>query len=496
MEKQLLDAMWLRDDVMAVPHTVYNTRLMHRLGYAVPAPVLSYYDWRGQTPFVAQKATAALLTTEPRAFVLSSFGTGKTRAAIFAFDYLRREKVASKMLVIAPLSTLHFTWAREIMQTCPELRVLVLHGGTAASRRKHLASTDWDVVVINFAGVPSVINALCSAPFDVVCVDEASACRNHTTTRHKTVARVCANRRFVWAMTGSPTPRTPSDAYGLLKLVKPLDPRAKSYKRFRDAVEIKQGQFRWVSRPNAEQTVFEALQPAVRFKLADCVDLPPVVYLNREVELSVKQARAYEELRKTAVLKHEAGTLVAAHEAALMIRLAQVASGALEVEGKLIDLEAGPRYEEMAAVAESAERNVLVFCPFRHNLPLAARALEDVGFAVDVVNGDTPSRDRADIFSRFMSDTARRAIVATPGTMSHGLTLTSASTVIWLAPITDLEIYEQANARVNRPGQTANHVQVVHMVGSPIERRLYRMLRDKHARQAGVLSLFEEGTRT
>ena len=81
---------------LAVPHGPGETKLLRNMGLDAPAPVLSQYDWEGGTPFEVQKKTVAMLTTEPRAYVLSGMGTGKTRCPIWAFSYLRSKGLASR----------------------------------------------------------------------------------------------------------------------------------------------------------------------------------------------------------------------------------------------------------------------------------------------------------------------------------------------------------------------------------------------------------------
>jgi SNF2 family DNA or RNA helicase len=76
--------------------------------------------------------------------------------------------------------------------------------------------------------------------------------------------------------------------------------------------------------------------------------------------------------------------------------------------------------------------------------------------------------------------------------MSHGLTLTAANTIVWFAPINSNDIYQQANARIERPGQKLNTL-VVHIEGSDLERKMYSRLMNKGAAQGALLDLFEEG---
>jgi SNF2 family DNA or RNA helicase len=77
--------------------------------------------------------------------------------------------------------------------------------------------------------------------------------------------------------------------------------------------------------------------------------------------------------------------------------------------------------------------------------------------------------------------------------MSHGLTLTAADTIIWAAPITSLEIFLQANARIRRVGQKHKQ-QVIMLQGSDVEKKAYARLRSKEKVQNLLLEMFEEAS--
>lgn len=82
-------------------------------------------------------------------------------------------------------------------------------------------------------------------------------------------------------------------------------------------------------------------------------------------------------------------------------------------------------------------------------------------------------------------------IVAHPKCMAHGLTLTAANTIIWFTPTASLETYEQACARITRPGQTRKTL-IIHLTGSPIETKIYRRLREKASLQGALLDMFND----
>src|SRR6185437_8894397 len=133
------------------PYAQTEAYMLKQLGYDVAAPILHLYDWAGGKPFDVQRQTCAMLTMNPRAYVLNGMGTGKTRAALWAWDYLYGNKAVGKLLILAPLSTLKFTWAREIFGTLPHRTCAVLHG-TKKQRLAALQTSNADIYIINHEG--------------------------------------------------------------------------------------------------------------------------------------------------------------------------------------------------------------------------------------------------------------------------------------------------------------------------------------------------------
>jgi len=93
-------------------------------------------------------------------------------------------------------------------------------------------------------------------------------------------------------MTGTPAAQSPADAYGLAKLVNPENvPRF--FTAWRDQVMFKMTMFKWAAKPGAKGMVYDALQPAIRYTKEQCLDLPPVITMTREVPLTPQQAKYY-----------------------------------------------------------------------------------------------------------------------------------------------------------------------------------------------------------
>lgn len=475
---------------LAVPHGQDETRVLRNLGVLAPAPIHHYYNWPGPPPFKAQRATAALLSVEPRAYVLNDMGTGKTRSVLYAFDFLRQSAGVKRLLVVAPLSTLTFTWKREIFSVFPHLEAQVLHG-TRQQRLKRLAERA-DVYIVNHDGVETIEDALRDKGFDAIAFDELSVYRNPGSKRSKAARRLSAGVRFVWGLTGTPMPKDPTDAFGQIRLITP-ERVTRSATHFRNEVMVQVSQFRWAPKPDARERVFGYMQPAVRYRMEDCVDLPKLTYVEREVDIGPEARRHYEQMRKHARTEIDGGRVDAANEGVLRGKLLQLAAGIVyDRDGKAHVVGGGSRFDTLAEIIEQSERKVLVFCPWRALVDDVYDRLGKAGLAAEKLYGGVNSGERLRIFNRVQDPRDNlRALVAHPKTMSHGLNLTGAATVVWYAPLDDLEIYEQANARIPRPGQTWRHLLVVHLRGTPAEAVVARRLRQKEGMQGSLLEMFQ-----
>ena len=484
-------------ELVAVPHRLEEVRVMRNLGFNAPSPIHYHYDWSGPyTPFKAQRETAAFLTVNPKAFVLNDMGTGKTLATLWAYDYLKGEGLASKMLVISPLSTLERTWADEVFQHFPHLRVSVVYG--TKQRRIKMLQQDADIYLINHDGIVNTELDLKEAGFDTIVVDEIASFRNASTNRWKALNRVCRTTGVerVWGLTGTPTPNSPVDAWAQCRLICPENVPTYAGK-FKEQLMKQLSQFKWVARENATDVVAQAMQPSIRFSRDECVDLPPCTYIDRAVALTPDQMKAYKEMQNSLVSEYQSQQVTAVNEAVKMQKLIQIACGVVyDTNGDDVVLPNNPRMDVVLEVIEATNTKTIVFVPFKGVLRNVADQLEKSGLRVGIISGDVSAGQRNDIFSRFQKEPLKSplgidVLVAQPAAMSHGLTLTAASTVIWFAPVTSNEVYQQANARITRPGQKHNQL-IVNIEGSLVERKVYTRLKAKQSMQGALLDIIRD----
>src|SRR5215207_188453 len=481
-------------EVILLPHGFQETVMLRNLGYEVPAPILSQYSWPGdKRPFNVQRWTAAGMTTNQRFYCLNGMGTGKTRAAIWAYDYLKGNRMAQRALVVAPLSTLDHVWRREVFKTCPHLSVGVLHN-TDRAKRLEVLEQEHDIYVINTDGIKVIGKELLARKdIDTLILDELALFRNAGSDRNKVARKLAERMTWVWGSTGSPTPNEPTDAWGQCKIVTPHTVPS-SFGRFKDLSMLKVSQFKFVPKKDAYDHVFAAMQPSVRYTLEDVVELPYIVERNTDVSMGSRQSHVYEEVRKHSYAAIQQHTITAVNAGVALNKMLQISLGYVYTrEGKIVTLDNDKRLQAIVDAVLSTDRKALVFVPFTHALEGIHKKLLAEKIDCALVYGDTSKKQRDYIFNMFENTTKFKAICAHPGCMSHGLTLVSADTVIWAGPTTSLETFEQANARVRRAGQ--NHKQQIIMFqGSDVEKKMYARLRAKQQVQDNILELFAEAT--
>jgi SNF2 family DNA or RNA helicase len=463
---------------------------LQQLGIDAPSPITQRYAWTGRyAPFDHQKDTAAFLTMHRKGFCFNEQGTGKTASAIWAADFLMQQGKVRRALVICPLSIMDSAWRDDLQTFAPHRSVDVAHG--AAAKRKKIIEQGADFVIINYDGVEIVLDELANGGFDLIIVDEATHYKNAQSKRWKTMRKLVTDDTWLWLMTGTPAAQSPLDAYGLAKLVDPtVVPRF--FGSFRDMVMTKLSQFRWEVKPAASDIVYTVLQPAIRFSKEECLDLPDMTYVNRQVEMTRQQKKYYDMLKKKLVMDIGGDEVSAPNAAVIMTKLLQIASGAVYTdEGDTLEFDISHRYKVLKEVIDESSQKILVFVPFKHTIDILTDKLRADKLTVEVIRGDVPVSKRTDIFKRFQETPDPRVLVIQPQSAAHGVTLTAANTVVWWGPTPSLEIYAQANARVHRAGQK-HPCTVVQLQGSAVEKRVYALLDNRIDVHSKLIELYKE----
>jgi SNF2 family DNA or RNA helicase len=201
--------------------------------------------------------------------------------------------------------------------------------------------------------------------------------------------------------------------------------------------------------------VHKALQPAIRFTKADCLDLPPVLTTTREVEMTAQQKKYYNLLKERMILQAAGETITAVNAAAGVSKLLQLSSGAAYTDnGEVIEFDVSPRLRVLDEIMDETSRKVLVFAQFRNAIDVIVDHLRKRGISTECIHGDISASQRARNIADFQSSlltekdvadketrdamneiraktVGPRVLVMQPQASAHGITLTAADTVVF-----------------------------------------------------------------
>jgi len=444
---------------------------------------------------------ASFHTIHDKLFNLSDPGAGKTAASLWAADYLMELGVIKRALVLCPLSSTTLTWASDIFDILP-YRTCTVVTGTPERKRKNL-SLPVDFYIMNHDGIDVeylAIEIRKRADIGLVIFDEADCLINANTDKYRFLQWVMETKQKLWLITGTPTPNEPTDAWALSKLICPhLSPN--SFHQFQRQIMTPHPwkPHQWDPKPGAHERAFSIMQPAIRYRKADVLDLPPVIgprYVG--CDLSAEQKGAVKQMVSEMTTFAKATKITAVNAADKLIKLRQILCGSVKdpATGQYHHLDCAPRIRELRRQITKAQGKALVIVPFTGILQLLGQELPKPderyhlpGFSVETLNGSVSGAERARRVERFKTQPDPHVLVCHPAVMSHGLNLTEADYIIFYAPVDSNRQNMQVVERPNRLGQTRT-MYLLRMTAHPIEAPIYKRVDERGSMQNSILELY------
>ena len=473
------------------------------------------------TPHAGQRRGVKFLLEHAAAGLFADPGVGKTTIVLGAFKVLKAKKLATRMLVVAPLRVAHMVWPAEIMKWADfhGLRVEVLHG----PRKDEALARDADVYVINYEGldwllgatrtrgangrvaVTADVKAFKAHRFDTLVIDELSKVKNIQSGRHKALKAVAGTFGRRWGLTGSPSANGLLDLFGecyMLDLGRSLGPYITHY-RSKYFVPAFNG-FDWHLRKGAEAEIYERIRPLVlRLDADDFIDMPRLVTNELRFDLPPDIRRVYDALEDDMIAKLSTGeTVRAANAGAAAMKCRQVANGGLYLDPSIEELlrAAGigrnlkrdwttlhdlktDLVEEL--VEELQGSPLLVAYDFNHDLDRLRRRF---GKDVPYIGGGVSTK-RAKELEAAWNRGELPILLGHPASMGHGLNLQGAGNHVCIHSMTyDLDLYDQLIRRVWRQGNEARRVFVHHIIArDTVDDVMFWVLRAKDRTQRALL---------
>lgn len=427
----------------------------------------------------------------PRCGLFLDMGLGKTVVTLTVIDQLIYdyfEIARGRILVIAPLRVAEDTWSRESNKWdhLQHLRISKVLG--SAKRRLQALSTPADIYIINRDNVVWLIRQ-CGAhwPFDMVVVDELSSFKNPKSQRFKALKKLSPLfQRFV-GLTGTPAPRNLMDLWPELYLIDRGERLGKTMRAYQQRYFVpgrRNGYvvYDYIPIDGAEQQIYDRISDVcMSMTAADWLQLPDRIDLTREIQLPASVMTAYRRFEREKYLELMDGDnpLLAANAGVLAGKLMQFSNGAVYLEDHSWQPIHDAKLDELEQLIEEANgQPVMVFYSFKHDYSrlmdrFAAYEPRSINSAADIADWNAGKI---------------QLLLAHPASMGHGLNLQDGGhIVVWFGLTWDLEIYQQANARLHRQGQQQS-VRVYHIIcKGTVDEDILRRLQTKDANQQALI---------
>ena len=442
-------------------------------------------------PYEYQQTAIKWIIDNPRCGLFLDMGLGKTVSTLTAIQQLMDDCEISRTLVVAPKKVAETTWTTEA-QKWDHLKSLKVAKVMGTEKQRKLALAEKaDVYVIgrdSFVWLVGIFGGM--LPFDVLVIDELTSFKSSKSNRFKAMRMATPTAKRVIGLTGTPAPNGLIDLWAQMYCIDMGERLGRSVTKYRETYFETHKWNNIIVRCNVKKGYDEVIRKKIAdiclsMQAKDYLQLPDLINHTSKVQLSTATMQAYTKFEREKVLQFqdehqgETANVLAQSAAGLMNKLSQFANGAIYDEDRNVHNVHDEKLDRLAEIIEAANgSSVLVFYQYKHD---AARIAEKFkGYRVKVYTDEKQliewNAGQVDI------------LLAHPASTAFGLNMQDGGHyIVWFGTGWNLELYQQANARLHRQGQQYP-VQVYNLVCSgTVDERAVTALENKKGVQQGLL---------
>lgn len=442
-------------------------------------------------PYEYQQRAIDFVLDNPSCGLLLDMGLGKSVITLTAAQRLIDDAEANTVLVVAPKKVAETTWSTEAAKWdhLRDLKVVKVLG--TEKKRKAALATKADVYVIsrdNFVWLVGYYSG--KLPFDVLVIDELTSFKNSTSQRFKAmrIARPSVKRAI--GLTGTPSPNGLVDLWAQLYCLDMGERLGKSVTRYKEQYFEQYRRNNIVVRCDVKKGCEDVIRQKIEdiclsMQAKDYLQLPGLIAHDVKIPLPDKVKEQYDAFEREKVLEFleqhdtERPNILANSAAGLMNKLSQFANGAVYDDDRMAHDIHDEKLDALSEIVEGANGNsVLVFYQYKHDIPRIVKKLK--GYKVAVYEGEQQLIDwnagKIDV------------LLAHPASTAYGLNMQQGGHyIVWFGTGWNLELYQQANARLHRQGQ--RHPVMVYrlMCAGTVDERAAAALENKKGAQQNLL---------
>ena len=428
-------------------------------------------------------------------------GTGKTKVLIDNMSMLYDKGKIDGALIIAPKGVVKTWYEQELPTHLPkhiENVTVLWQPNITKTQQEKLESlfeieTALHILIMNVEAFSTDKGVNFASKFlnshkCLMAIDESTTIKNPTAKRTKSIVGLSKNSKYRRIMTGSPITKNPLDLYSQCEFLDPYLLDFTSYYAFRNRyAEMKTMHLRGRSIQVVDEfknlgELSETLQGfSYRVLKEDCLDLPPKNWIKRHITLSKEQQKVYDQMKKAAMAVLNGKVTSTMTVITQLMRLQQITCGHFVADDGTTQEIKNNRITELMDALDEIEGKAIIWGHWQKDIQNIVDEIEKKYGSGSVVDyyGLTPQDKRQDNIRKFQSDPRCRFFVGTPSTGGHGITLTSANTVIYYSNGYDLEKRLQSEDRAHRIGQKKNVTYIDIIADKTVDEKIQKSLRKK-----------------
>lgn len=402
-------------------------------------------------------------------------GAGKTAVTLLAIKNLQQDEMAiTKTLVVAPKRVAELVWHTEA-EKWDETKDLVVQRVLGSPKNRLLAlEQPADIYVINRENFVWLVETLEDQwPFDCIVIDENRGFKDKSSKCWQALKHIRKKIKRLYILTGTPAPNSLLDLWPQISILdygKRLGRSLAAYKEKWFVPDKRNGYiiYSWALKPNADSEIHDVIKD-VMFSIEGDLALPE--RLDNVISISFNMTR-YEEMEEEMVSQ----MLMACSAGVLAGKLAQIANGACYDEDRNVHLIHDAKLDALAEIADQGEP-ILCFTTYQHDQQRILKRFPQAR----VFDGESSLRawQAGEI----------EILLMHPASGGHGIDglQIGGNTAVWFGLPFSLDLYEQANARLHRPGQK-NNVVIHHLVSlGTIDEKIMNVLANKGDMQQALI---------
>jgi SNF2 family DNA or RNA helicase len=429
-------------------------------------------------------------------------GTGKSKVLVDNIAMLYDKGKINAALIIAPKGVYRNWFSGEIpnhLASHIDHKTVLWTATTSKTKDKEyqqLFKIDFDlhILVMNVEAFSTKKGLEFATKFinchkTIMAIDESTTIKTPTAKRTKAILALGKLAKYRRILTGSPVTKSPLDLYTQCNFLHEELLGFNSYYTFRNRyatmidrnfggrrVQIVGGYKR------LDELADSLKKFSYRVLKEDCLDLPPKVYIQREVELSDEQKQIYSTMKSAALASLKGKMATAPHVLTQLMRLHQISCGHLKNDDDTITEIKNNRMSELLDVLDEVEGKVIIWANYVYDIKQIVKAISKKFGEDSIVQyyGAIDAETRQKNIVKFQDpDSDARFFVGNPQTGGYGITLTAANNVIYYSNGYDLEKRLQSEDRAHRIGQKKSVTYVDFITPKTVDEKIVKALRKK-----------------